>query len=337
MPTLTRRRFSSALLASIGLAAMNSPRPARARSRTIVIGGGPAGATAAHTLRRHKPAVDILLIERDPARLSSRREQAAPFSRPRTELDLEDLRAAHIDVVLDDVVDVDWRAGRLELFSGRALAFDRLLVAPGTAAVPEPIPGLDAAARHRWPAAWGNTRDARRLAAQLSALPEDGHVVLRVPSGPLSHPDAVLARIGALAGHTALRPGGRLTVLNGSSDPDLAQRFSRTRPMRTTTDHIAWFGASEGGTVHRIDASRGIIETNAGPVYADVVNFIVPRAAGRIAHIAGLTDHTGWCPCDPGSRSTLRPEAIVIGDAQKNAMRTVRSVSAVAKASVARG
>lgn len=139
-----------------------------------------------------------------------------------------------------------------------------------------------------------------RLQAQLCSLPERGNVVLRLPAR-LAQPDAPLARAEALAAWLAThRPQARLTVLDGG-DGSLGQQ-GKGRWLRAT--------------VLSVDADRGRIE-------ADVVNFVPPQQAGHIARTAGLTDASGWCPCDAGGASRLRESAAIIGDARRDALRTV--------------
>ncbi|MHC0052531.1 FAD-dependent oxidoreductase [Actibacterium sp. D379-3] len=326
MQTLNRRRFAHSLLAGAVLlgGTGSALRQARASGKAVIVGGGPAGTAAALALRHMRPDLAILLIERDPGRLAENRPAPRPFSRPSTALDFSALRAASVEVALDEVVEVDWTASRLSLFSGRGVAFDRLLMAPGTAPVDEAIEGMDAIAHHRWPAAWGSPREALRLSAQLSALPETGHVVLRLPAGPLSHPKAALSRACDLASFLDRhRPRARLTVLDATSDPRLADSFAMAAGKTGGLDQTVWRSRTQGGTVLRVDARRGLLETDAGLLRADVVNFVTPHGAGQIARSAGLVDASGWCPCDPQGRSTLRARVSILGDARTGSARTI--------------
>ncbi|MBN2905381.1 MAG: FAD-dependent oxidoreductase [Rhodobacteraceae bacterium] len=332
MNELNRRRFVEYLFAgavatgACGLATSGL----RTRTRRVIVGGGPAGAAAALALRTARPDHPVLLVERDPRRLG--RTEARTFERPAAGPDLDILRRAGVEVVLDDVVALDWKAARLDLFSGRSMAFDRLLLAPGTTALQEPIAGLDNVARHLWPAAWGSAREARRLKSQLAALPEAGHVVLRLPND-VSHPAAALNRALNFAILLDRKyPRGRLTILDGSPGSDLVERFHNRSTLLGLDPRADWRTAANGGTVLRVDATRGEIETNAGLIQADVVNFVSPQGAGSIARAAGLIDTTGWCPTDAQGRSTCRPDVIVLGDARKEAKRTVAEALRSAKA-----
>lgn len=329
MTDFSRRQFVRGGLAA-GLLAGAAGLGLQTRGQTLVVGGGPAGAAAALALRQAGGAVT--LIERDPARLVQAGPGSGPpllaaLSRPEAGAGWAQLAAAGVAVVLDDVVAVDGGAARLALFSGRELAFDRLVLAPGSAAVPEPIAGLDAVARHRWPAAWGNRAEARRLAAQLAALPARGHLVLRLPPG-ISHPQVALARALTLARYLARHhPQARFSVLDGSDAEALALAFADIA-ARQRLGAVAWLRPGAGGRVLGVDARRGRITTDAGEMRADVVSFVPPHAAGAVARLAGLTDASGWCPCDDLGRPRLRlagfdGELRVLGDARKGVTRNM--------------
>ncbi|SDF98059.1 FAD-dependent oxidoreductase [Alloyangia pacifica] len=324
MPMLTRRSFTTSLLAGVsGLAAAGLVPPG-SRARSLVIGGGPAGAMAALALRRSDPRAEVLLVERDPTRLGT--STAGAFEQPGAGVTLSELDAEGVGVLLDEAAGIDWRTARLELFSGRTLAFDRIVLAPGTAAVAEAIPGLDAVTRHRWPAAWGSTQEARRLAAQLGALPERGHVVLRLPA-EISHPEVALDRALLLSAWLRrARPAARLTVLDGSDTQALSGRFHEQVARRGGWLCAEW----QRARVTAVDARQGLIETDAGRLRAEVVNFVTPRSAGPLARVAGLADASGWCPCDASGRSLRRAGAVILGDARKGARRTLDQAAHVA-------
>jgi hypothetical protein len=311
MTRLSRRRFALTFLSGAALAPVAlSPRAARAE-RSLVIGGGPAGANAALTLAQSHPGASVMLIERDPKRLA--RELAPTFARLASGPTLPELRAAGVDVVIEEVNGIDWRAATVHGFSGRRFGFDRLVLAPGISALPEDIAGLDAAARHAFPAAWGSTTEALRLSALLSALPDKGHVVMRLPTHGLSHPKIALKRAITLADHIAAnRPSARLTVLDGGAEAGLEDQLRAAAP----DIKVDWRAPGAGGLVTALDARTGRIETDAGVITADVVNFIPPCGAATVAQATGLTDETYWCPTDAQGRSALHRQAQILGDAR---------------------
>lgn len=322
MTRLNRRQVTLSLVSGLTFAGVAGAARA-AHPRIVVLGGGPAGATAALALKGSDPRADVVLVERDPTRLGRASQPLGPFQRPGSGLDLDTLTRAGVSVVLDEIVDIDWSAARLEAFSGRRLAYDRLVLAPGTAPLPEDIPGLDARARHMWPAAWGNAREARRLATQLATFPENGQLVLRLPEH-VSHPAVAVDRISALARLVGQKgPDARMTVLDASATPTLHDAARVQLGGAAFQRHVTWHQSGMGGQVLSVDAAKGLIDTDAGQVRADLVNFVVPHGAGPIARQVGLTDTSGWCPVHADGRSVYRDQVTILGDARRNAVRTV--------------
>lgn len=311
MTRLTRRHFTRTLIAgaATGLAGFGTEFAARA-APVAVIGGGPAGATAALELKRSRPDLRVTLIEREPSGLR-RSVQNGPFAKPSAGPAWDALSAAGVEIVLDEVTGIDWAAARIDLFRGERLAYDRVLLAPGTQSRPEAILGYDARAQHFWPAAWGSAREAQRLTAMIMAMPETGHLVLRLPTN-LSHPQVAKDRVLTLSRLlSAWKPEARMTVLSAAGFEGFdAQELGLG---------VTWQSAD----VLSVDVDAGRIETSMGGLSADVVNFVTPQMAGAIAGHAGLVDSTGWCPASDAGVSLIRPEAIVLGDARAGADRTM--------------
>jgi len=302
----SRRRF---LIGAGASAAVLSLPPKKAQA--VVLGAGPAGARAALSLALARQDLSVVLIERDPTRFNAKHTSDGHFERVNTSITLGALQSAGVSVLLDDATDVDWTARRMAVLSGRAIAFDRLYLAPGAQAMPEKIVGLDARTRHFWPAAWGSLREAYRLQAQIKQLRNGGHVILRLPK-KISHPHVALNRAIWLAQSCT-----HLTVLDAGHNIHLRDMVRQSVKGK----NIRWLTAGKGGGVVAVDASRGTIETDAGRLMADVVNFVPQHGAGQIAWAAGLVDETGWSPVDARSRSTQRPEVAILGDGQADAIR----------------
>jgi len=81
---------------------------------------------------------------------------------------------------------------------------------------------------------------------------------------------------------------------------------------------IEWLPMTDNPIIH-IDSQHKTLETDFGDQFkADVLNYIPPQQAGKIAQIAGLTDRSGWCPVDyRTAESTLHPAIHIIGDAAR--------------------
>jgi len=131
----------------------------------LIIGAGPAGITAAETLRKLDPEAAIRVVGDEPE---------APYSRmaiPYLLMDRIQEQGTHlrsdpghyeglgIDIVRERVSKVDPEARRVTLNGGGSLSYDRLLLASGSSPLRPPIPGLELPGVHTcWTLA-----DARRI------------------------------------------------------------------------------------------------------------------------------------------------------------------------------
>jgi sulfide dehydrogenase [flavocytochrome c] flavoprotein subunit len=81
-------------------------------------------------------------------------------------------------------------------------------------------------------------------------------------------------------------------------------------------DMIEYRKLNDDGRVVRVDAGNMTLHTDFGEVQGDVINFIPPQQAGKIARDAGLTDDSGWCPVHQNTFESSRVLGVhVIGDA----------------------
>jgi NADPH-dependent 2,4-dienoyl-CoA reductase/sulfur reductase-like enzyme len=114
----------------------------------VIIGNGVAGITAALTLRRRDPAARITVIGGESDYFFSRTALMYAYM---DRLDLRDLEPYErkvydeqkIDRIRGWVRDVDARTKSLRLDDGRAIAYDRLLLATGSVPNRLPWPGLE--------------------------------------------------------------------------------------------------------------------------------------------------------------------------------------------------
>jgi NADH dehydrogenase FAD-containing subunit len=181
-----------------------APSLARAQTapRVVVIGGGFGGASAARTLHRAEPRLDVVLVEPNAT------FTACPFSNEViTGLrDIADQRfnyqaiaADGIRVVQAEATAVDAAARRVTLGDGTVLPYDRLILSPGIDIIWGALPGYDEAASERMPHAWKAGEQTLLLRRQLEAMPDGGVVVISAPANPYRCPPGPYERASLIA------------------------------------------------------------------------------------------------------------------------------------------
>jgi sulfide dehydrogenase [flavocytochrome c] flavoprotein chain len=290
---------------------------AQARGRVVVVGGGFAGATCARELQR--AGVAVTLVEANPT------FTACPFSNGVIAglRDLRDqqfgydaLRRDGITVAHQNAVGVDQQARRVTLGDGAALAYDRLVLAPGIDLRMDALPGYDEGAAAIMPHAWKAGEQTQLLRKQLEAMEDGGTVVMSSPPNPFRCPPGPYERASLIAHYLKTKkPRSKLIVLD-AKDAFSKQRLFQSAWKELYPGLLEWVPLSGGGKVTSVEPATKTVVTEFGRHKADVANIIPPQRAARIAEIAGAADKTGWCPIDPVTfESRLQPNIHVLGDA----------------------
>ena len=312
----TRRAFLTGAATAVAF----SPKLSlgQARPRIVIIGGGFGGATCARALRRADPQFEVTLVEANPtftacpfsnAVIAGLRDMAAQ------RFGYDAIRAADIAVAQDQATAVDPQARRVLLRGGSALDYDRLVLAPGIAIRWDALPGYDEAAAAVMPHAWLAGDQTLLLRRQLEAMPDGGTVVISAPANPFRCPPGPYERASLIAYYLEkAKPRSKLIILD-AKDNFSKQRLFQNAWQQLYPNLIEWVSLSNGGKVISVDAKTRTLVTDFATYKADVANVIPPQRAAGIAHLAGVSDSTGWCPINPITfESRLQPNIHVIGD-----------------------
>lgn len=167
----------------------------------VIIGNGPAGVVAAETLRKADPKADITLVGDEPEPPYSR--MAIPYfligniGEEGTHLRKSNghFEGLNIRLVRGRAESVDTAGRSVRLADGKALAWDRLLIASGSHPIRPPVAGIDLPGVQT---CW-TLEDARRIAA----LAKQGARVLQIGAG----------FIGCIIMEALAARGVRLTVV----------------------------------------------------------------------------------------------------------------------------
>jgi NADPH-dependent 2,4-dienoyl-CoA reductase/sulfur reductase-like enzyme len=284
-----------------------------------VIGGGFGGAGCARALRRINDKLQVTLVE------PNRTFVACPFSNEVVaglrDLDAQQfgydrIAADGVAVIAQAAASVDPQKRTVGLADGTALAYDRLVLAPGIDLRFDALPGYDEAAAAKMPHAWKAGEQTLLLRRQLEAMDDGGMVALAVPAAPYRCPPAPYERASLIAHYLkAKKPRSKVLILD-AKDAFSQQRLFETAWKKFYPGMIERISLSQGGRVVSVEPATNTLVTDFGNYDAQVVNVIPPQRAGRIASLAGATDSTGWCPIDPVTfASRLVPNIHVIGDA----------------------
>jgi sulfide dehydrogenase [flavocytochrome c] flavoprotein chain len=315
----TRRNVVGGLATAAATLAL--PRLARAQSgaRIVVIGGGFGGSSCARALKQIDPKLQVTLIE------PNRTFTACPFSNQviagmrdieAQQFGYDRIIAEGITVIAQAAARVDPQTRIIGFADGVAIAYDRLVLAPGIDLKFDALPGYDEAAAATMPHAWKAGEQTTLLRRQLEAMEDGGVVAIAVPASPSRCPPAPYERASLIAHYLkANKPRAKVMILD-AKDGFPQQRLFEHAWAELYPGMIERVSLSQGGRVTSIDAASKTIVTDFGNYTADVANIIPPQQAGRIAGIAGAVDNTGWCPIDPVTfASKLVPDIHVIGDA----------------------
>jgi sulfide dehydrogenase [flavocytochrome c] flavoprotein subunit len=316
----SRRQFLASTTAAASAAAlMPAPAAAQAAPRVVVVGGGFAGATAARALKKADPRITVTLVE------ASRTFTACPFSNAvigglrelsAQQFGYDKVAADGVQVVFATATGVNPQARTVTLDSGSALAYDRLVVAPGIDIRWDGLPGYTEAAAQKMPHAWKAGEQTLLLRRQLEAMEDGGVVVMAAPANPFRCPPGPYERASLIANYLKTRKPKSKLILLDAKDAFSKQRLFQNAWKELYPDHLEWVALSKGGKVTSVDVAEMTLTTDFAKHKAAVANVIPPQKAGRIAEIAGVADATGWCPIDPVTFESKRvPNIHVLGDA----------------------
>ncbi|MCG8511071.1 MAG: FAD-dependent oxidoreductase [Rhodospirillales bacterium] len=172
----------------------------------VVIGGGPAGVTAAETLRKTDPGGSVTLIGGEagppycrmaiPYYLAGNIEETGTYFRQGGDGHYEKLGIRYLN---DRVEALNTADRSVSLAGGGSLSYNKLLIATGSRPSMLPVPGLDKPGIH---ACW-TLADARNIAKRVA---NGGRVVL-IGAG----------FVACIIMQSLVRRGAKLTLVTGSS------------------------------------------------------------------------------------------------------------------------
>jgi len=331
--TLSRREFVKWMAASSGAAAVAGCAGLGGPSagRVVVVGGGYGGATAARYIKQWAPDIDVTVVERNDTFVScpiSNLVLGGNTQIGNITMGYDGLKARGVRVVRGDAVAVDASAKQVRLADGSSLAYDRVIVSPGSDFIYDQIPGMKSAdAQNRVFHAWKAGPQTVALRKQLEAMPDGGVFVFQFPMAPYRCPPGPYERVCQVADYfKRAKPKSKIIVLD--ANPDIVSKKGLFL--------AAWNGMYKGMIDYRpnseladVDVKGMTVKLTFDNVKGDVLNVVPPHRAGDIASKAGLiTANQRWCGIDWLTMESVAVKGVhVLGDATLSAPAMPKSAS----------
>ncbi|MCK5830744.1 MAG: FAD-dependent oxidoreductase [Methylococcales bacterium] len=325
---LSRRQFLNITgSASIGLLTPSCHKqPLKSSSAHIVIiGGGFGGATAAKTIKKLDPTIQVTLIEPNSHYISCPGSNwvFADFKKIHSLVfNYSTLsRLYHVNVIHQVANHIDPKKQSITLNNQQEIHYDRLIISPGIDFQWNNISGHNASTSHLIPHAWKAGQQTILLNNQIKNMRNGGTVIICAPPNPFRCPPGPYERASMIAHYLKRhKPRSKILILDHKSQFSKQTLFiagwKKYYGYGTSNSLIEWHSMPDNPIIN-IDVKKKILESDFGDKFtADVINYIPPQKAGNIAFSTGLCDDTGWCPVThQTSESTIHPKIHVIGDA----------------------
>ncbi len=317
-----RRAFIKAIgatglvMASSRSLAMASKPP---MGRVVIVGGGYAGATAAKYLRLWSlGAIEVVLVE------ANRQFVSCPMSnlvlggsKTINELTFgyDGLQANHGVIFRHDTVTaIDASLKKITMLGG-TLSYDRLIVAPGVDFNYQEWPMLasvDAQKQvpHAWKAGWQTVN----LRQQLEAMADGGVFVMNVPKAPYRCPPGPYERACQVASYFKQHKAKSKVIVLDANAEIISKKGLFAKVFNESYAGIIDYRPDNA--ISHINLATKTVSTEFDSIKADVLNFIPPQRAGKIAQVAGLTEKDyPWCDVNFLTyESKLVQDVHVLGD-----------------------
>lgn len=290
----------------------------KGEGRIVVIGGGFGGATTAKYLKRYNPELNITMIEPQDEYITCPGSNWVLGGLKNMQYIIHDynaLKKQGVNVIHQMVENVDFKAKKIHLDNGDKVDYDKLVVSPGIDFKWDVHEGVNKETPQYLPHAYKAGTQTTLLKAQIESMPQGGTFAMVAPPNPFRCPPGPYERVSMVAHRLKLiNPTAKIMIL------DQKNKFSKQKLFQEGWDFlygdmIEWTPADSGGSVTKVDAKNKIVSTDFDEIKADVINYIPPQKAGKLAFTLGLTNETGFCPINQATfESTVQKDVYVIGD-----------------------
>ena len=283
--------------------------------KVVILGGGVGGTIVANLLaKRLRPGeAEITLVDKTGKHVYQPGFLYVAFGRTKPRSLVRDERRLlrkRVNLVLGEAVRIDPEARKVHLADGRALEYDRLIVALGARLVPDELPGYAEAAHHFY------TVEAAVKLRDVLARFQGGRVVVTVASVPYKCPPAPSEAACQLDYYFAKRG------IRDKVDIHFLSPLSRVFPLEPVNPVVEQVFARHNirstifFNVESLDPpNRTVTSIEGETVPYDLLLMIPPHRGAKVVEDSGLGDRGGWLPTDKYTlRTKGHPDIFGLGD-----------------------
>ena len=289
--------------------------------RIAIIGGGVGGTNVARLLVNRLSSVKINLIEKNQAYITpfftnqhlSGNKKLSDFIQNYHLISQKE----QINIINDIAININAEKKYISLGSNEKIAYDKLVVAPGTSLNFTTIDGYDENSALLFPHAYaGSSADQWKiLYSQINNMPDGGTVAISVPKRPYRCTPAPYERASFIAAFLKQnKPKSKVLILDSKNEFPLMSLVLQIW-QEEYGDLIEWVSADFGGEIIAINNKTKELMSVDEKFSPDVINLIPPQISGKIALDNGLTDNSGWSPVFGNTfESKIAPDIYLLGD-----------------------
>lgn len=286
--------------------------------RIVVIGGGFGGAAAAKYLKRYNPELNVTLIEPSDTYVTCPGSNWVLGGLQNMQYithNYAPMKKHGVNVIHQFVENIDFDKKSISLVNGDKVPYDKVIVSPGIDFKWDVHEGVDANTAQHLPHAYKAGAQTTLLKSQIDSMPQGGTFAMVAPPNPFRCPPGPYERISMVAHRLKMiNPRAKIVILDQKNKFSKQKLFQEGWDMRYR-GMIEWVAKDSGGNVEAIDVKNKIVRTEFDEVKADVINYIPPQKAGKLAFTLGLTNDSGFCPVNQETfESTIQKDVYVIGD-----------------------
>lgn len=294
--------------------------------RVVICGGGWGGLSAARTLRRLAPQLEVVMLERNPVFFSCPMSNKWLIDAVDTQFLIYDyLRVSErtgFRFIQSEILNIDRDAERVVTNLGW-LDYDYLIVSPGIRYNYEAWFGEDRrlaeATRARFPAAYVSNAEHFALKRELQSF-KGGEWVMTLPPPPQRCPPSPYERACLTAWYfKSHKIKGHITILDHKPQIMPIGGGFKAAFEELYKDYITYVPNAQ---VQEVDPFSKRIKTKAGDMKFDHAVLMAPHQAGDLAWKAGAVVKnaegmtSGWADVDPlGLHLKSDDKVYIIGDA----------------------